>query len=158
MRKNYLYYLLIILGLFGIDQITKFIVDSNMALGQSITIVDGFFNLTYVRNTGAGFSILEGQMTFFYVITLVALCFLLYLLFTSNNESKFYILSILMMIAGTLGNFYDRIVYQYVIDFLDFIIIGYDFTVFNFADICLTVGVGIYLLVYFIELKGEYNA
>lgn len=158
MRKNYLYYLLIILGLFGIDQITKFIVDSNMALGQSITIVDGFFNLTYVRNTGAGFSILEGQMTFFYVITLVALCFLLYLLFTSNNESKFYILSILMMIAGTLGNFYDRIVYQYVIDFLDFIIIGYDFPVFNFADICLTVGVGIYLLVYFIELKGEYNA
>lgn len=158
MRKNYLYYLLIILGLFGIDQITKFIVDSNMALGQSITIVDDFFNLTYVRNTGAGFSILEGQMTFFYVITLVALCFLLYLLFTSNNESKFYILSILMMIAGTLGNFYDRIVYQYVIDFLDFIIIGYDFPVFNFADICLTVGVGIYLLVYFIELKGEYNA
>lgn len=158
MRKNYLYYLLIVLGLFGIDQITKFIVDSNMALGQSITIVDGFFNLTYVRNTGAGFSILEGQMTFFYVITLVALCFLLYLLFTSNNESKFYILSILMMIAGTLGNFYDRIVYQYVIDFLDFIIIGYDFPVFNFADICLTVGVGIYLLVYFIELKGEYNA
>ena len=158
MRKNYLYYLLIILGLFGIDQITKFIVDSNMALGQSITIVDGFFNLTYVRNTGAGFSILEGQMTFFYVITLVALCFLLYLLFTSNNESKFYILSILMMIAGTLGNFYDRIVYQYVIDFLDFIIIGYDFPVFNFADICLTVGVGIYLLVYFIELKGEYYA
>lgn len=158
MHKNYLYYLLIILGLFGVDQITKFIVDSNMALGQSITIVDGFFNLTYVRNTGAGFSILEGQMTFFYVITLVALCFLLYLLFTSNNESKFYILSILMMIAGTLGNFYDRIVYQYVIDFLDFIIIGYDFPVFNFADICLTVGVGIYLLVYFIELKGEYNA
>lgn len=158
MRKNYLYYLLIILGLFGIDQITKFIVDSNMALGQSITIVDDFFNLTYVRNTGAGFSILEGQMTFFYVITLVALCFLLYLLFTSNNESKFYILSILMMIAGTLGNFYDRIVYQYVIDFLDFIIIGYDFPVFNFADICLTVGVGIYLLVYFIEFKGEYNA
>ena len=158
MRKNYLYYLLIVLGLFGIDQITKFIVDSNMALGQSITIVDDFFNLTYVRNTGAGFSILEGQMTFFYVITLVALCFLLYLLFTSNNESKFYILSILMMIAGTLGNFYDRIVYQYVIDFLDFIIIGYDFPVFNFADICLTVGVGIYLLVYFIELKGEYNA
>ena len=144
--------------MFGIDQITKFIVDSNMALGQSITIVDDFFNLTYVRNTGAGFSILEGQMTFFYVITLVALCFLLYLLFTSNNESKFYILSILMMIAGTLGNFYDRIVYQYVIDFLDFIIIGYDFPVFNFADICLTVGVGIYLLVYFIELKGEYNA
>lgn len=158
MRKNYINYLLIILSLFGLDQLTKYIIDSSMSLGQSITIIDGFFNLTYVRNTGAGFSILEGHMTFFYIITIIALIFLCYLLFTSTNESKYYRLAILMMIAGTLGNFYDRIVYKYVIDFLDFIIFGYDFPVFNVADICLTVGVAIYLLLYVLETKGDYYA
>lgn len=154
MRKKYILEIIMVAGLFLIDQVTKFLVASNMYLGQEIEIIKNFFSLTYVRNTGAGFSILEGKMTFFYIITIFALCFLGYLLIKGQKEHPLYITSILFMIGGTLGNFFDRIVYQYVIDFLDFIIFGFDFAVFNMADVFLTVGVMLFIVEYFLETKG----
>ena len=158
--KNYLNQALIILGLFLIDQFTKYLISSKFILGESKIIINGFFNLTYVRNTGAGFSILEGHMAFFYLITVVALGLMFYLLKDAQKESKLTRFAILLMIGGTLGNFFDRLINHYVIDFLDFVILGWDFPVFNFADICLTVGVFLFVIdMLFIQKKeGHSNA
>ena len=135
----------VILMIFS-DQLTKYLIDANMFVGDAINIIDGFFSIHYVQNTGAGFSILEGQMTFFYAVTIFALCFLFYLLFNNENNSKFYHFAVLLMIGGTIGNFIDRIFRHFVVDFLDFVVFGYDFPVFNLADCFLTVGVILFIL------------
>ena len=141
---NYLIYLFVIFFLGGLDQLSKAYIAEIFDLGQSLKIIDKFFYITHVRNDGAGFSILKGQMTFFIIITIIAFILLFYLLIKSDTLiSK---LSYLLMIGGALGNFIDRIRFGYVVDFLDFKIFGYNFPVFNLADSFLTIGVGIMLL------------
>lgn len=158
MLVSYLIQVILIVLLFAIDQLSKMVITMNMSLGSSIDVIDGFFNITYVRNTGAGFSILEGHMTFFYIITIVALIFLTYLLVKSQKDPWYSKASFILMIGGTLGNFYDRIVNRYVVDFLDFNIFGYDFPIFNFADTFLCIGVALFVLSYIIERrKGHYG-
>ena len=72
MRKRYIFEIIAIALMFVIDQFTKYLVTTNMFLGQEIVIIKNFFSLNYLRNTGAGFSIMEGQMTYFYIITCIA--------------------------------------------------------------------------------------
>ncbi|MDY3092468.1 MAG: signal peptidase II [Erysipelotrichaceae bacterium] len=158
MRKRYIFEIIAIALMFVIDQFTKYLVTTNMFLGQEIVIIKNFFSLNYLRNTGAGFSIMEGQMTYFYIITCIALVILTILLLKSKNEHWLYTVAYTVMIGGTVGNFYDRIVNKYVIDFIDFIILGYDFPVFNFADIFLTVGSGLFILATILEYKGVIHA
>jgi len=148
--------IIIIVSLILLDQLTKFIVVSNFALGESRTIIDGFFSLTYRLNDGAAFSILRGKMWLFYVITVVALViFYTYFKGVDFKNRKVYSIGISMLIAGTIGNFIDRLRLQEVIDFLDFIIFGYDFAIFNVADICLNVGIALFIVaVIFLEKEA----
>lgn len=147
MKVKHLYLISILLIL---DQLTKFMIDANMKLYQSISVIENFFAITYVRNTGAAWSILEGNMMFFYMITIVAI--VLMVTFYKSSECDWISeWGIAMMLGGTLGNFLDRLRLQYVIDFLDFNIFGYDFPVFNVADICLCLGVGIIILSFLLE-------
>jgi signal peptidase II len=141
--------------LFGIllDQITKYYVARNFIQGARQTIIDGFFYLTYVRNTGAGFSILQGQRWVFIVLTFIALPLFIYLYIKSDPGHRLERFAYLLLISGTIGNFIDRVLHGSVVDFLDFIIFGYDFPVFNVADIFITVGVGLYLLLTLLETK-----
>lgn len=136
-------YLIIIFILVLLDQITKIIVMHNMSIAESITIIPNFFKFHYVTNTGAAWSKFQGQMVFFYIITTVALAVFFYYLIKEGNiaNKKLYTISLLLIIAGTIGNYIDRILYQKVVDFLDFYIFGYDFPVFNVADSLLTIGV-----------------
>lgn len=147
MKKINISTFILVVGMIILDQVTKYLIAANMFVGDKIEIIEDFFSIHYVQNTGAGFSILEGKMTFFYAITIFALCFLFYLLFHSENETKLYKYAVLMMIGGTFGNFIDRIFRHYVVDFLDFIVFGYDFPVFNVADCFLTIGVILFVLV-----------
>lgn len=134
-------HIVIIIVILLIDQISKFLIASNMGMHQQIPIIPGFFNITYLINTGAAWSMLEGKMIFFYIISVVALVAMFMFYHHSENEDKLTRLALALMIAGTLGNFIDRLAFQHVRDFLDFIIFGYDFPVFNVADMSLFFGV-----------------
>ncbi len=150
----------IILGVI-IDQVTKQIIIATIkisgydSMGRPIPVpvevIKGFFSITYVENTGGGWSIMAGKLWFFYIITVIALFAFGY--FMKDFDLKVYPLysfSLILLISGTLGNFIDRILKKYVVDFLDFIIFGYDFPTFNFADICLTLGViGLLIAIFF---------
>jgi len=136
-----------------VDQLTKFIVISKMSLFSSIEVIKSFFSITYVRNYGAAWSILEGSNIFLILFALSSL-FLIYWLFIKNHNklSKLDIITYGMLIGGIIGNLIDRIIYGYVIDFLDFNIFKYDYPVFNMADVFIVVAVG---LIIFSILRGK---
>lgn len=152
---HYLIYFFIVAVLVFIDQFSKSLIVSTIDLNQSITVIKSFFNITYVRNFGAGFSIMQNATTTFYIITPICLILFIYLLIRTKKKDYLSKIALLLMIGGTIGNFLDRIINIYVVDFLDFIIFGWDFPVFNFADICLTIGVGIYIVSLLKESKNE---
>lgn len=134
--------------IFLLDRISKSMIEKKLELHQSYEIIKDFFSLTYVRNTGAGFSILQGQMWFFYLVSILVLIFLIYLL--TKEKRLLYQLIYSFIIAGTLGNFYDRLNYRYVIDFFNFKIFNYNFPIFNIADIAITIG-GFLILLDFLK-------
>lgn len=146
---------LLILAVVALDQITKYAIEAQLSFGQSIEIIKGFFSLTYARNTGAAWSILSGQMTFFYIISTIALVVMTYFLFKTDKKENLQRIALALLIAGTLGNFIDRLMFQYVRDFLDFIILGYDFPIFNVADISLNVAIGLLILETILEGRGK---
>ncbi|MDO4197428.1 MAG: signal peptidase II [Erysipelotrichaceae bacterium] len=146
-------YLLVLFSLIGLDQFSKYLVISHFDIGESLEIIRDFFSIHYVRNYGAGFSILQDQTVFLSMISLIVVCALFYLLYTTKNTEKMYKASYLMIISGALGNFIDRIRLSYVIDFLDFNIFGYDFPVFNVADCFITVGC--FLLMFLIMMENK---
>lgn len=139
-----------------IDQITKYLTVQNIELGEVIEFIPNIVSLTYIRNTGAAFSILEGQMWFFYIVTTIVVAVLIYYMYTEARNERFLGVLLAVILAGAIGNFIDRLVLQYVVDMikLEFI----DFAIFNVADSYLTVGV-ILLFIYTIyqERKGVGN-
>ena len=137
-----------------IDQVVKIIVINKMALQQSITIINNFFNITYVRNTGAAWSILSGNVLLLIMISVLALITIYYYLIKDKDLNKIDIVSYSMLIGGIIGNLIDRIVHGYVIDYLDFKIFNYNFPIFNIADTLIVISIiiiGISLIV------GEYR-
>ena len=146
-------YVFAVVIMIAADQFSKFFIVRNFALGQKMTIIPGFFQLTNVRNTGAGFSILTDQTAFLSAVSAIAVIALLYLLRKENN--KYIRIAYLMIISGALGNLIDRIRLGYVVDFLDFVIFGYDFPVFNVADSFITVGC---ILLILLNLKETRHA
>ena len=131
-----------------IDFISKQIVLHN--LSNSIVIIPHFFSLSFVKNTGVAFGLLDGKKMGIILGTIFLIFFLFLLMKREKIGSKnsiFYAI----IIGGAIGNFIDRIVYGYVIDFLDFNIFGYDFPVFNLADSAIVIGVLLMLIMSFCE-------
>ncbi len=151
--KNKILILLFSFGLI-VDQLTKYYISNYMELYESIPIIPDFFNITYVQNTGAAFSILEGRMMFFYIVSIIGLVVLSFFYKTLHEYQFIAKIGVVLMFVGTIGNFIDRLVFQYVIDFLDFIIFGFDFAVFNVADSCLVLGI---IIVFVDELLTEFG-
>ncbi len=123
-----------------LDQLIKFIVTKNMALFQEITIIPKFFSIYYIKNKGAAFSILGNQTIFLILISIICLLLLKAYIKKIKRVNKLTIVSLGMMIGGIVGNLFDRILFKAVTDYLSFNIFGYDFPVFNVADIGITVG------------------
>jgi len=134
-----IYLLIFIFTLF--DQISKGLINLYMDLSQSINIIPNFFSLTYVHNEGAAFSMLIGARWFFVIIAIIFLN-VIFQYFIKNKELKTKeIIIYSMLLSGILGNLIDRILYGYVIDFLDFNIFGYNFAIFNLADTYIVVSI-----------------
>lgn len=136
-----------------IDQILKFVVINNMNLNNSIIIIKNFFNITYVRNIGAAWSILSGNRYFLIIISIISFYLIYRYLIKDKLLNKLETIVYATLIGGLLGNLTDRIVYGYVIDYLDFKIFNYNYPIFNFADICIVVSVICLLFI----IRGEKN-
>lgn len=135
-----------------IDQIVKILLNNSIKLYDSIVIIKNFFSITLVHNNGAAFSILENNKILLIGIAIAAL-FLIIIFFIKDkklNNSDIVIYSMLM--GGIVGNLIDRVVYGYVIDYLDFKIINYNFPIFNFADILIVVSI---MLLFIFSIKEE---
>ncbi len=144
------YYILAIIVIL-VDQWTKWIVDKKMEVYESIPIIENFFYLTSHRNKGAAWGILQGHMTFFYIITVVVIIGIIYYMQKHAKDNRLLAISLSLLLGGAIGNFIDRLVRKEVVDFLDFIIINYDFPIFNVADSALTIGVILILIVTFLD-------
>ena len=138
-----------------IDQVIKLIISHTLKELQSITIIKNFFNITYIKNTGAAFSILEDKSTFLIIISIIFIILLDKYIKKEKEYNKLTILSYGLIMGGIFGNLLDRIMYHSVIDFLDFTIFNYSFPIFNFADICITVGIFLFAVITIFEKEDK---
>ena len=134
-KKN----VVIILLVLALDLVSKYLAQTYLANAAAVSIIPNFFELTYVINTGAAWSILEGQRTFFIVLSSAVSIGLIYYLI--KEKEPLMSLAVSLMLAGTVGNLYDRIFFGFVRDMLSFNFFGYQFPVFNIADSALVIGV-----------------
>jgi signal peptidase II len=135
----------------ALDQYTKYEVQQRIHLYQTIKVIDGFFNLTHLRNTGGAFGIFGGNKggigsLFFIALPLVAMGVILYLIHKLKEYERIFSLSLSLILSGAVGNLIDRVRYQEVVDFLDFHLFSYHWPAFNIADSAITIGIG--LMVY----------
>ena len=149
-KKENFYFLAIILFIFGIDRLSKIEIIKNFSDG-SVYLTD-FLNLDLVWNTGIGFGLLSSNSTIFYnsisLLIGVIILFLLFLIISANNFDKFVFS---LITGGAIGNFYDRIYFQAVPDFIDLHFENLHWFTFNLADIFITVGIIIYICKGFTE-------
>lgn len=137
-----------------IDIITKQIVINFMIEHQSISIIKDFFSITYAKNTGVAFSFLEGKVPLIIIMTTIIIFIILkYIKSTSPNKIESICYGFLL--GGAIGNLLDRIIYGYVIDFLDFNIFGYSYPIFNLADTFIVIGIIILIIFSFIESRNK---
>jgi signal peptidase II len=148
-------YYIIALILIAIDQITKWLIVVNMEIGERITIIEDFFYILSHRNSGAAWGILQGQMIFFYIVTVIVVIFVIYYMQKYAKNNKTLAVALSFILGGAIGNFIDRLFRQEVVDFASFIIINYNFPIFNVADSALTIGVILVFIAMIIEERNE---
>ncbi len=124
-----------------IDQLIKYLISQVIPLYTSKCIINSFFYITNVRNEGAAWSILSGNVYFLIIISILVIALIYYFYLRNKDLSKYEIIIFGLLLGGIIGNLIDRIIYGYVIDYLEFIIFNYHYPVFNMADICIVVSV-----------------
>lgn len=139
-----MYYWGLVILLVLADQTIKWWAASNLQLGDTITLIPGWLDLTNVHNDGATWSMLEGLHTFFILIAIVAVGVILWLM-KRNWRQTGKMIALSLLLAGTIGNFIDRFAQGYVVDMFELTFIN--FPIFNLADTCLTIGVLIYIVI-----------
>jgi signal peptidase II len=153
MRKNGPYCLLM-LGLVVLDQVTKNLVARTVELYQSVPVIPGFFNITRIHNRGAIFGTFSrtNDKTVFILLTaasLAALAMVIYYFFKTAASDKLMKVSLTLIMAGALGNQFDRLARGHVIDFLDLYIGQAHWPFFNVADSCISIGACLMLFTLF---------
>lgn len=154
MGVAFVFYYIIALFIIALDQLTKYLIVKNMELGESIKVIEDFLYITSHRNRGAAWGILEGQMWFFYVITVIVIIGIIYYIQKAAKGKMLFGVSLGFMLGGAIGNFIDRVFRNEVVDFVNTYIFGYDFPVFNIADSALVIGVAMLMIQMLLEERA----
>ena len=120
-----------------LDQVSKLIAINNLNELKSVPVINNFFYWTLCYNTGGAWSIFSNATWILALISIIALALIIYTVIKSKNSM--YIISASVFMGGLIGNLIDRIFNSKVTDFIDFVIFGYDFPVFNIADIFIVI-------------------
>lgn len=161
MKKKYLWLVAIAGFLVAFDQVVKLYIHTHYHLGESTAVIPNFFNLTYVRNFGAAFGFLAEshpsfRELFFLSMPPIALIIILGILRGVKDTDTKQIIALSSIFGGAIGNYIDRLRFRYVIDFLDFHIYGkWSWPAFNIADMAIVGGVGLLLVLMFMENKKK---
>lgn len=143
-KKALLPFLAVGIAVFILDQLTKHLIITWFSLYETRTVIPGFFNLTYITNTGAAFGILKGpepwRHVFFQAISVAAILSLVYVYLSSAHVNRSFFWGLSLVFGGAMGNLSDRIRYGHVVDFLDFYSGDWHWPAFNVADSAITIG------------------
>jgi signal peptidase II len=142
-----------VLSLVGIDQIIKYFVIEYLKPIGVFELIKGFIRLRYVENTGAVFGSFSSHTAVLTVVSIILLIVTVYFLVSQKNKSKLVSLTLLLMIAGGIGNIIDRIRLHFVVDYIEPTFI--DFAVFNFADCLITVGAFVLMIYLVIDIVKD---
>lgn len=160
MRKNRNYVfmlidLLIAAVLLSFDQFTKYLVTLHLKNRPALVLIDGVLELQYFENTGIAFSLFQNRKSFILITGFFVLALVLFFLFRVPRQKKFRAVHVLMsmLIAGALGNIVDRIRFDYVVDFISFVLIHYP--IFNVADCYIVVSAILLFLLFMFFYKEE---
>ena len=136
-----------------IDRIIKLVCLSNLDIGDGISIIDNISSITLVTNTGAAFSLFSSNTLFLIILSFIVIGIIYFFFIKDQKLSNFMQITYGILLGGIIGNLIDRIIYGYVIDYLNFSFIN--FPVFNFADICIVISIIILIINI---LKGDKHA
>ena len=145
----------VIILLVVLDQAVKFLVKSNIDLGEHVSFIPHILGLTHIHNQGAAFSMLSGARWFFVALTVAFVVFGMWLLLTDKFPHWMGKWSLVLVIGGAIGNLIDRVLYGYVVDMFETLFMS--FAIFNVADIFVVVG-GIAFCVYYAFLHDKVMA
>ena len=149
-----IYYLIGIVGLVLLDQLTKIQIENNFFVGDTIEIISNFFHVTYVQNRGIAFGVFQGKINAISIATTIAIIGIIIYFF--KNFKKIEVIeriAYMVIISGAIGNMIDRIFRGYVVDMLDFR--GIWQYVFNLADVYINIGVALIFLDILLKLKNK---
>lgn len=147
--------LLGIIALILLDQYTKYLAVIHLKDKAAFNIINGVLELNYLENTGAAFGMLQNQKAFFIFVAIVILSVIAYVLFKTPDDRKYTVLHVLLSLiaAGAIGNMIDRIRYDYVVDFIYFVLIN--FPIFNVADIYVSLSTAVLILLLLFYYKEK---
>lgn len=154
LRKKYWIFLSVVLIV--LDQLTKYIVNKTIPIGESIEVIPSFFHLAHVRNEGAAMGILQGQRWVFMIFTTVVIVAAVYVMWSEKIKNHWGIVAVSLVLSGGIGNMIDRLFLGEVIDFFSFVFWEYEFYVFNVADIFVCCGVAV--LAIYILLSKDFDS
>lgn len=123
-----------------IDQLTKILVVNNFKIGESVPLIDGVLNFTFHTNKGAAFGILSENRYVFMIASAAIIAVLCFIVYKYHGQSKLFDICLGLIIGGGLGNMIDRVIYGYVVDFIDFCAFDFWTYIFNIADSAVVIG------------------
>ena len=151
MKRKYWVLLIFCFGILLLDQWTKSLIVQKLSLYQRVEVIQGFFNIIHVRNTGGAFGIFGGEKgglgsILFVVVSLIAIGSIVFLFIKIKENEKTLAFSFSLVLSGAIGNLIDRLRYGEVIDFLDFYLSSTHWPAFNVADSAICIGIGLLAL------------